>query len=134
MEIIDLTLTYREKREFRHILCAAHCKFTSFIQQSSGQKIIVQTLNIHLNLKSLRGIDNLQLTQVLVKLSLRKTLGSRFTDTRPSCFPSTKLSVYLRFRTYKIHNLAPLTLLIFSCQTLQVASLSLIASSTFLSN
>jgi hypothetical protein len=34
------------------------------------QKIIVQ---IHLNLRSLRGIDNPQSTKVLVKLPLRKT-------------------------------------------------------------
>jgi hypothetical protein len=48
-------------------------QLTSSIQQRSRQKIIVQTLNSHLNLGSLRGIDNPQSTQVLVKLPLRKT-------------------------------------------------------------
>jgi hypothetical protein len=59
------------------------------IQQRSRQKIIVQTLNIHLNLGFLWGIDNLQPTQVLV--------GSRFIGTRPPYFLSTKPSAYLRF-------------------------------------
>jgi hypothetical protein len=73
MTASQISLSLTVANENSGILFVRDTANSSFIQQRSRQKIIIQTFNMHLNLGSLRGIDNPQHTQVLVKLPLRKT-------------------------------------------------------------